>query len=294
MKKVEEQNQNVDLQDKGKDGMDLVEQTVEEQTIEEQKPEEQTVEEQIIEEQKLEEQNVEERTIEVQNLEEQTEEAQNSSEDLNKKTETQKEEPEEKKNNKKEKNDKEDKEKIAILESILFAMGDSVEVSRLAQVIEETPRKTRNLLLELQKKYKRDKRGIDIIELEDSFQMCTKPDMYEYLVKIAKVPRKYTLSDTVLETLSIVAYKQPVTRIEIEKIRGVSCDHAVNRLLEFDLIKEVGRLDAPGRPLLFGTTEQFLRSFGVKSLEELPQLNQDRVEEFREEAEQEVQLKLDI
>ncbi|MBR1693115.1 MAG: SMC-Scp complex subunit ScpB [Lachnospiraceae bacterium] len=186
------------------------------------------------------------------------------------------------------------KQKEAILEAILFTMGDSVEVSRLSQVIEEPEQETRELLLNLQKKYEKDKRGIALMELEGCFQMCTKPEMYEYLVKIAKVPRKYVLTDTVLETLSIVAYKQPVTRIEIEKIRGVSCDHAINRLLEFDLIKEVGRLDAPGRPLLFGTTEQFLRSFGVKSLDELPQLNQDRIEEFRQQAEQEVQMKMDI
>ncbi|MDE7020257.1 MAG: SMC-Scp complex subunit ScpB, partial [Lachnospiraceae bacterium] len=102
--------------------------------------------------------------------------------------------------------------------------------------------------------------------------------------------------DTLLETLSIIAYKQPITRLEIEKVRGVSCDHAVNRLLEFDLITEVGRLDAPGRPLLFGTTEQFLRSFGVKSLEDLPELNPVQIEEFKLQAESEVQqqLQLDI
>ena len=102
------------------------------------------------------------------------------------------------------------------------------------------------------------------------------------------------LSDIVLETLSIIAYKQPVTKMEIENIRGVSCEHAVNRLLDFELITEVGRKDAPGRPILFGTTEQFLRSFGVKSLTELPELNPDRMAQFREEAEKEVQLKLDI
>ena len=97
-----------------------------------------------------------------------------------------------------------------------------------------------------------------------------------------------------LETLSIIAYKQPITRLEIEKIRGVSCDHAVNRLVEFNLITEVGRKDAPGRPLLFGTTEEFLRSFGVKSLEELPELNAVQVEEFKQQAEAEVQLQLDV
>ena len=184
--------------------------------------------------------------------------------------------------------------KKAILESILFTMGGSVEISQLAEVIEENKKTTKELLNQLKEEYEQGERGITLMELENSYQMCTKPEMYEYLVKIAKTPKKFVLTDTVLETLSIVAYKQPVTRLEIEKIRGVSCDHAVNKLIEYDLIMEVGRLDAPGRPLLFGTTEQFLRSFGVKSLEELPELNPDRMAEFKEQAEQEVQLKLDI
>ena len=124
--------------------------------------------------------------------------------------------------------------------------------------------------------------------------MCTKSELYEYLIKIAKTPKKFVLTDTLLETLSIIAYKQPITRLEIEKVRGVSCDHAVNRLLEFDLIMEVGRMDAPGRPLLFGTTEQFLRSFGVKSIEELPELSAVQIEEFKQQAESEVQMQLDI
>ena len=102
------------------------------------------------------------------------------------------------------------------------------------------------------------------------------------------------LTDTLLETLSIIAYKQPITRLEIEKIRGVSCDHAVNRLVEFGLIAEVGRMDAPGRPLLFGTTEEFLRSFGVKSLEELPELSQVQIAEFKEQAEAEISLSVDV
>ena len=91
-----------------------------------------------------------------------------------------------------------------------------------------------------------------------------------------------------LETLSIIAYKQPITRLEIEKIRGVSCDHAVNKLVEYGLICEAGRLDAPGRPILFATTEEFLRYFGIESLEDLPMLNQETIEDFKEEAEREV------
>jgi segregation and condensation protein B len=122
--------------------------------------------------------------------------------------------------------------------------------------------------------------------------MCTKPSQYEYLVRIAKQPKRRTLTDAALETLSIVAYKQPVTRIEIEKIRGVSCEHPINRLVEYGLIQEVGRLDAPGRPILFGTTEDFLRCFDVQSVEELPEVTPDQVEEFKQEALEEVELKL--
>ena len=182
----------------------------------------------------------------------------------------------------------------AVLEAILFTMGESVEVERLASVIEEDKKTTRQLLLELKEEYEGKECGITLMELEDSFQMCTRAEMYEYLIKIAKTPRKYVLTDTLLETLSIVAYKQPITRAEIEKIRGVSCDHAVNRLVEFGLISEVGRMDAPGRPLLFGTTEEFLRIFGVKSLEELPELSAVQIEEFKIQAEQEANVQLDI
>ena len=182
----------------------------------------------------------------------------------------------------------------AVLEAILFTMGESVEVERLAAVIEEDKTTTRQILMEMKEEYEGKECGVTLMELEDSFQMCTKAEMYEYLIRIAKTPRKYVLTDTLLETLSIIAYKQPITRAEIEKIRGVSCDHAVNRLVEFGLISEVGRMDAPGRPLLFGTTEEFLRSFGVKSLDELPELSAVQIEEFKMQAEQEVNVQLDI
>jgi segregation and condensation protein B len=118
--------------------------------------------------------------------------------------------------------------------------------------------------------------------------------MYEYLIQIAKQPKRYHLTDVVLETLSIIAYKQPVTRLEIEKIRGVKSDHAVNKLIEYDLIAEVGRLDAPGRPILFGTTEEFLRRFSVQSVDELPKIAPEKMEDFKAEVEDEMQLKLDL
>lgn len=182
----------------------------------------------------------------------------------------------------------------AVLEAILFTMGESVSIDSLAAVIEEDKETTKEILEEMAEEYGAENRGIGLTTLGGAVQMCTKGELYEYLIKIAKAPKKFVLTDTLLETLSIIAYRQPVTRLEIEKVRGVSCDHAVNKLLEYDLITEVGRLDAPGRPLLFGTTEQFLRSFGVKSLDDLPELNAVQIEEFKQQAESEVQLQLDI
>lgn len=182
----------------------------------------------------------------------------------------------------------------AVLEAVLFTMGESVEISRLAEVIEEDVRTTKDILKGMQERYEKEDRGIGLTQFDTAVQLCTKPDMYEYLIKIAKTPKKMVLTDTVLETLSIIAYKQPITRVEVERIRGVSCDHAINKLLEYDLITELGRLDAPGRPLLFGTTEQFLRCFGVGSIEELPELTPVQVEEFKQQAEAEVQLQLDV
>lgn len=182
----------------------------------------------------------------------------------------------------------------AVLEAILFTMGDSVPIESLAAVIDEDKKTTKEILEEMMQDYSAQHRGIGLTIFDHAVQMCTKGELYEYLIKIAKAPKKFVLTDTLMETLSIIAYKQPVTRLEIERIRGVSCDHAVNRLLEYDLITEVGRLDAPGRPLLFGTTEQFLRSFGVQSIEDLPELNAVQIEEFKQQAESEVQMQLDI
>ncbi len=181
-----------------------------------------------------------------------------------------------------------------IIEAILFTMGESVELSKIAGAIGHDEDTTARIIHNMMDKYDAIDRGMRIIELEHAFQMCTKQEMYEYLIRIAKQPKKYTLTDVQLETLSIIAYKQPVTKLEIEKIRGVKSDHAVNRLIEYNLICEVGRLDAPGRPLLFGTTEEFLRRFSVQSIEDLPSLNPEQMESFKTEAEEEAQLKLNV
>lgn len=182
----------------------------------------------------------------------------------------------------------------AIIEAILFTMGEAVEVEKIAIAIEHDEKTTRKIVHNMMDRYENENSGIKIIEIDDSFQMCTKKEMYEYLIRVASVPKKQVLSDVVLETLSIIAYKQPVTKLEIEKIRGVKCDHAVNKLVEYNLVCEAGRLDAPGRPILFATTEEFLRHFGVSSLKDLPIINNQRLEEFKNEAEEEAQLTLDI
>ena len=188
----------------------------------------------------------------------------------------------------------EEKKYEAIVEAILFTMGESVELERIAKTLELDTERTKKIIEHLMQRYEDDGVGVKIMELDGSYQMCTKGEMYEYLVKIAKQPKKHVLTDVLLETLSIIAYKQPITKAEIEKIRGVSCDHAVNKLVEYNLVKELGRLDAPGRPLLFGTTEEFLRYFGLHSLEDLPSLNPVQIEDFKAEAEEEVELRLNV
>lgn len=180
------------------------------------------------------------------------------------------------------------------IEAILFTMGNSVEIGKIAMAIDHDEDTTRKIIHNMMDRYSEQHRGIKIVELDNAFQMCTNPEYYEQLIKVASQPKKQVLTDVLLETLSIIAYKQPITRIEIEKIRGVKCDHAVNKLVEYNLVMEVGRLDAPGRPILFGTSEEFLRQFGISSLEDLPIINKAKEEEFKLEAEEEAQLKLDI
>ncbi|MEG1946025.1 MAG: SMC-Scp complex subunit ScpB [Lachnospiraceae bacterium] len=182
----------------------------------------------------------------------------------------------------------------AIIEGILFSMGESVAISKIAKILELSEEDTCQIIQKMKKRYEKEDRGIQIVEIGDGLQLSTKKELYEYLIQIAKQPKHHVLTNVLLETLSIIAYKQPITKLEIEKIRGVSCDHAVNKLLEYNLVCELGRLDAPGRPLLFGTTEEFLRNFGVHSVEELPVPNQDQIAEFKQQAEEEMHLKLDV
>lgn len=190
--------------------------------------------------------------------------------------------------------DKDLKLLLAHVEAILFTMGEAVEIRRIAEAVGHDEDTVRNCIRALSDRYKDESFGMQIIELDGSFQMCTKPEMYETIIKIANVPKKHVLTDVLLETLSIVAYKQPITKQEVEAIRGVNSDHSINKLVEYNLIEEVGRKNAPGRPCLFGTTEDFLRNFGISSIEDLPNISPEKIEEFKSEAEDEMQLKLDI
>ena len=176
----------------------------------------------------------------------------------------------------------------AIIEAVLFTMGHSVELRQLAIAIDQPPAAAREAVERLRARYEEEGRGLQILELDGSYQMCTRRSLYENLIRVAVAPKKQVLTDVILETLSIIAYKQPVTKMEIEKIRGVKSDFAVNRLVEYDLVEEVGRLDAPGRPMLFGTTEEFLRRFGLGSAKDLPGIDPVKEEEIRSEVEEEM------
>lgn len=180
----------------------------------------------------------------------------------------------------------------AAIEAILFTLGEAIELERLAAALDVPESQLQTLMDELIEEYKDDSRGIQIIKLENSYQMGTKSSMYEYLINITHVPKKHVLTDVLLETLSIIAYKQPITKLAIENIRGVKSDHAVNKLVEYNLVCEIGRLDAPGRPIVFGTTEEFLRNFGINSLDELPIINSDKVEDFKAQALEEAEEQL--
>lgn len=190
----------------------------------------------------------------------------------------------------------ENKAKIkGIIESILFTVGKSVSLEQFAAVLEMEKEPVRDILLEMKEEYnKDDTRGICLIELDDSWQVCTKIETYDYVRKLVSQPKKRSLTDVMLETLSIIAYKQPVTKQEIEAIRGVKCDFAVNKLVEYKLVKELGRLDTIGKPIVFGTTEEFLRCFGVSSIEELPDIDEVTKQGFMEEAIEEVAASLNV
>jgi segregation and condensation protein B len=181
---------------------------------------------------------------------------------------------------------------ISIIESLLFASGDPLKEKEIAAIIECDIETTKNLLEALKESYSTDERGIMLIALNDEYQLVTKAKNTIYVQKLLKINTRQSLSQAALETLAIIAYKQPITRLSIDEIRGVKSDRAVLTLVEKGLIKEVGRLDVAGRPILFSTTDKFLLHFGLENLEQMPSLDdivnlenlqEEEVEQFAEE-----------
>ena len=173
-------------------------------------------------------------------------------------------------------------EKESIIEAMLFASGNAVKIDDMAEVLNVDNKAIREMVTSINKRFDEENRPITIREIDMGFQMCTKPKYHNYIKKLQDKKPKKALSQSAMETLAIIAYKQPITRVEIEKIRGVNSDYAVSTLSEFGLIEDIGRANLPGRPLLYSTTEEFLRKFGYSSLKDLPELKLDNVDDHHE------------
>lgn len=169
-----------------------------------------------------------------------------------------------------------------IIEALLFASGDILSVDKIAEIIEQDKAATKNIMTNLIYKLQNSSRGIVIREIDEGYQLCTRPELDLYIQKLGSVRKKQALSPQSYETLAIIAYNQPVTKAYIEQIRGVNCDGVLLTLTDHNLIKEIGRDDAPGRPKLYGTTEEFLRAFGFASIKDLPPLEMSEVPEVLE------------
>ena len=173
-------------------------------------------------------------------------------------------------------------QKKSIIEAILFAAGRPITNSELVLTLEITAEEIESIIKSMQEEYKREDRGIELISIENSYQLCTKKELYEYIYPILDKRSKPNLSNAALETLSIIAYNPKITRAEIEAIRGVSADACVYKLLEYGLIEESGKLDLPGKPMSYKTTGDFLRMFGYNSLEDLPELPRYKLDENKQ------------
>ena len=156
------------------------------------------------------------------------------------------------------------------IEGILFAAGEPVKAAKLAAVLDVDINEITEAVRLLKYQYDSELRGVQIIEIDEGYQICSRPEYYVYIQEILGEQRRQALSNAAMEALAIIAYKQPITRGQVEYVRGVNSDGAVNRLIERGLIEECGRLDAPGRPILYRTTQVFLRCFGLKTPKDLP------------------------
>ena len=174
------------------------------------------------------------------------------------------------------------------LEALLFYAGDIIPEKRLCEICNTDTFSLRAAVHHLNEIYGSTNSGIEIIEVDDGYQMCTAAKHLQAIQLYRQKPVKNILTQALIETLAIVAYSQPITRTQIEDIRGVRCEHVISRLLEYGLIEEVGRLNVIGRPILFGTTHEFLRHFGFRTLEEMPKIKEELLEKFKEEVKQEM------
>ena len=159
------------------------------------------------------------------------------------------------------------------IEALLFASGDPLSLNEISNFLEEKSKFIEIIIQEMVEDYEKSNRGIKLISIKGSYQLVTKSEKSEYIQKLLRKNKRQSLSQASIESLAIIAYKQPITRIDIDEIRGVKSESAIQKLIERELIKEVGRLEVPGRPILYGTTEEFLRQFGLKDLNELPSLD---------------------
>ncbi len=166
-----------------------------------------------------------------------------------------------------------------IIEAILFASGNSFSLKKISELLNLDLKSTRLVIKNLSDKYYNEERGIVIIEVGEEVQMCTNPIYFDYLKELFGTKPKKKLTQTLLETLAIVAYKQPITKNDIEEIRGVSAEHAINKLIEYELVCEKGRLESPGKPIIFGTTDEFLKYYGYSGLDRLPILKTGSTQE---------------
>ena len=167
----------------------------------------------------------------------------------------------------------------SIIEAILFSAGRIVETKELMAILELSNEDIDSIMQNMKSEYEEQNRGIEIIKVENGYQMCSRKEYYDYIYPIFDNRAKPSLSAAALETLSIIAYNPKITRAEIEQIRGVNSDGTIYKLLEYNLIEEVGRLDAPGRPTIYSTTKDFLKMFGMSSIEELPELPKYKIDE---------------
>lgn len=163
---------------------------------------------------------------------------------------------------------------ISIIESLLFASGDPMKVKDIASILECSEKYTREILEELRIDYGKEERGIKLVCINNTYQLVTKPENSDYIQKILKTNSRQSLSQAAIESLAIIAYKQPITRVEIDEIRGVKSESAIQKLLERNLVKECGRKEVIGRPILYGTTDEFLRQFQLENLKELPTIEE--------------------